>query len=499
MTTVRAGIDWALGAVRERLADDGPRLVFVTSDMTDPAQAALWGLIRSVQTENPGRFGLLDGGLTEVGIAAARYSPQVVVRGGEALVPRLRRSWSTVDGVSWGPEDTVLVTGASGELGGLIARHLHGKGVRNLVLVSRSGADELAAELGARSVACDVADREAVAALLADVPNLTAVVHAAGVTVDGLATTLTPDQVDQVLRPKVDAAWHLHELTSDLKAFILFSSLSGTLGTAGQAGYAAANAWLDALAARRRAEGQEATSLAWGLWDGGLAGELSEADLARLARGGVRPMSTAEGLALFDAALASGEPVVVPAKLDLAEVSRGLVSRTTHGKPEDILAVVRAQIADVLGHETVDTVAVDRPFVEFGFDSLTALELRNRLASKTGVRLPATLVFDYPNPLALAEYLAGTKRNRTVTTAVAPDEPIAIVSIGCRFPGGVSSPEELWRLVESEVDAIGEFPVNRGGTWTPCTTPTRTTRARRTSVPAGSCTMPAGSTRRSSG
>ncbi|MFD1050601.1 beta-ketoacyl synthase N-terminal-like domain-containing protein, partial [Kibdelosporangium lantanae] len=195
---------------------------------------------------------------------------------------------------------------------------------------------------------------------------------------------------------------------------------------------------------------------------GGLAGELSEADLARLARGGVRPMSTAEGLALFDAALASGEPVVVPAKLDLAEVSRGLVSRTTHGKPEDILAVVRAQIADVLGHETVDTVAVDRPFVEFGFDSLTALELRNRLASKTGVRLPATLVFDYPNPLALAEYLAGTKRNRTVTTAVAPDEPIAIVSIGCRFPGGVSSPEELWRLVESEVDAIGEFPVNRG-------------------------------------
>ena len=287
--------------------------------------------------------------------------------------------------------------------------------------------------------ACDVSDRDAVAAVLQGVP-LTAVVHAAGVLDDGVITALTPERVDAVLRPKVDAAWHLHELTEDLdlSAFVLFSSVAGVLGGPGQGNYAAANAFLDALALHRRARGLPATSLAWGLWAGGMGGELSEADLERLAREGYGVLSAAEGLALFDAACAAGEAVIVPVKLDLpalqayarrcgavgvcvawcgrrcgvparaAEASalrQRLAGLSADEQDRVVLEFVRAQVAAVLGHADRGQDRPGRGFLDLGFDSLTAVELRNTLGVATGLRLPATLVFDYPTPAALGEFV----------------------------------------------------------------------------------------------
>ncbi|MEU4173851.1 SDR family NAD(P)-dependent oxidoreductase [Streptomyces sp. NPDC026589] len=352
------------------------------------------------------------------------------------------------------PDGTVLVTGGTGSLGRLVARHLvvvHG--ARNLLLTSRSGlaaegARELVVELaehGARVTvaACDAADREQLRALLdtiaADHP-LTAVVHTAGVLDDGLVDTLTPERLSTVLRPKTDAAWNLHELTrdADLSQFVMFSSLAATLGGPGQANYAAANASLDALAELRRAQGLPGVSLAWGMWDvdGGMVAGLSEADRARLARSGLVPVDARTGTALFDAARAGNSGLVLPVPLRpgrlralaaegrLQPPLRGLVSTRTRAvgaaapSPvslrEQLAAVgavereraveelVRQQVAAVLGHGGSGTVAVDRSFKELGLDSLTAVELRNRIIAVSGLQLPATLVFDHPTPRALA-------------------------------------------------------------------------------------------------
>ncbi|WP_062428883.1 type I polyketide synthase [Herbidospora daliensis] len=355
-------------------------------------------------------------------------------------------------------EGTVLVTGGTGTIGAALARHLvAAHGVRHLLLTSRRGPDapgaaELAGELAAagaevRVVACDAADRAALAALLADVPGdrpLTAVFHTAGVLDDGVLASLTPEKVAAALRPKVDAAWNLHELTGDLDAFVLFSSASGLLGGAGQANYAAANVFLDALAAHRRERGLPATSLAWGLWReaSGMTGHLGAADLARIARGGLAPMPVEEGLALFDAALRADRPLLVPAVLDegalraraeageAPPVLRGLVRarvrRAARHAPvspagladrlaalpgpdraQALLTLVREQVAAVLGHSGADGVAADQAFKEIGFDSLTSVELRNRVAAATGLRLPTTLAFDFPTPAALAVHLRG--------------------------------------------------------------------------------------------
>ncbi|WP_439386195.1 type I polyketide synthase [Amycolatopsis lexingtonensis] len=411
------------------------------------------------------------------------------------------------------PDGTVLVTGGTGTLGARIARHLvTAHGVRRLLLVSRRGPDapgaaELASDLTALGAevtiaACDATDRDALAELLADVP-LTGVVHTAGVLADGLLTGLDAKQLDDVLRPKVDAAVNLHELTRDrdLTLFVLFSAAAGVFGTAGQGNYAAANTALDALAAHRRALGLPGVSLAWGLWAeaSGMTGHLGAADLARMSRGGMTGLSDAEGLGLFDAAVARGETLAIPARLDLSAANgpvppllRGLVRATrrtataTAATTSDgglaarlqplpaaerdrrLLELVRDHVAAVLGHDTADEIEPGRSFAELGFDSLTAVELRNRLGAATGLRLPATLVFDHPAPAALVallrtELFGGAAESSTkVVTTPAGDDPIVIVAMSCRYPGSIASPEDLWSLVAGGVDAITPFPADRG-------------------------------------
>ncbi|MEV4218609.1 type I polyketide synthase [Nonomuraea sp. NPDC049725] len=435
---------------------DDATVVFATRP-GDPAAAAVWGLVRSAQSEQPGRFVLAEAqeGHTDWALVTATGEPQVRVVDGKALIPRLARRKPDPHPL---PEisGTVLVTGGTGGLGALVARRLvTGHGVRDLLLVSRRGeaapgAGELVADLqdlGARVTvaACDVADRDALAALLADVP-LAGVVHTAGVLDDGLVESLTPGRIDTVLRPKADAAWHLHELTQDrdLAFFVLFSSLAGVLGNPGQGNYAAANAFLDALAAHRREHGLTGVSIAWGLWDteSGMTGALTQTDVARLARAGIAPLTVEQGLDLFDTALTSPDPLVVAARWDTAGLRaraetgdlppmlHGLVRapRRTAGAPAGagpgalaarlatlprqdahrlLVDTVRAQVAAVLAHGSPDSVELDRPFNQLGFDSLTAVELRNRLNADTGLRLPPTLVFDHPTVNALAAYLAG--------------------------------------------------------------------------------------------
>ncbi|MFE6098330.1 type I polyketide synthase, partial [Streptomyces massasporeus] len=479
VSAAREATGWALALAQRWLAEEhfaSARLVVTTrgavatspeGDVTDLAGAAVWGLLRSAQSENPGRIGLLDvggagdlGGVPVASVAAAlrEDEPQLAVRDGGLLVPRVVRA----GGEPGGPETdgglsadgTVLITGGTGVLGGELARHLvTERGVRHLVLASRSGpqaggARELAAqltELGAsvRVEACDAADGEELAALLAGIGGehpLTGVVHVAGVIDDGVLTSLSPERVDTVLRPKVDAAWHLHRLTAEanLEMFVLFSSAAGVVGAPGQGNYAAANAFLDALAAHRRAAGLPAQSLAWGAWAqaSGMTSELSDTDRSRMARGGVSALETAEGMALFDTAGRSGHAVLLPMRLDMtrggaavpalfrslvpavrrsaaaagsASFGPDLLQRLLAQQPEEqrqtLLTVVREEVAGVLGHASGSVLEADQSFAELGFDSLIAVELRNRLGEITGLKLPTTLVFDYPNPALLAEYL----------------------------------------------------------------------------------------------
>ncbi|MFC8454892.1 SDR family NAD(P)-dependent oxidoreductase, partial [Kitasatospora sp. NPDC057223] len=440
-------------------------------DVPGLAGSTVWGLLRSAVNEHPGRFAVADLDALPssrralpgaVAGALAAEERQFAVRDGAVLVPRLARAdGGAAQPVALDPEGTVLITGGTGLLGGLVARELVQRyGVRHLLLAGRGGpqapgAAELAAELEAlgaevRVAACDAADREALAALLASVPAghpLTAVVHSAGALDDGTLESLTPERLEAVLRPKADAAWHLHELTRDLglAAFVLFSSAAGIAGAPGQANYAAANTFLDALAYRRRALGLPAVSVAWGRWadGGGLTGHLTAADHARIARSGFAAIPSDLGLELLGLALASPEPLLLAATLHTAalrsagqvpSVFRELVRRpvrrpgqgsgggqplaerlaTVPAEERDavVLRLVRGEIAAVLGHADPAAVPADRSFKELGFDSLTAVELRNRLGAATGLRLPVTLVFDHPTAVALARYLRGAAEPR---------------------------------------------------------------------------------------
>ena len=418
------------------------------------------------------------------------------------------------------PDGTVLVTGGTGTLGALVARRLvSGHGVKHLVLASRrgsqaQGADELRAELescGARVriAVCDVSDRDDLARLIDSIPKehpLRGVVHTAGVLDDGVIGSLTPERVERVFAPKADAAWYLHELTQqmDIQAFVLFSSAAGALGSPGQGNYAAANAFLDSLAAHRRAQGLAGSSLAWGLWEQAseMTGDLSEADLSRMARSGIRALSSEHGLELFDAALNSSEALLLPIPLDFtalrAQARTGMLpslltnlvrvptgghrssergaSLALHlaGVPETeregiVLDLVRAQVATVLGHASPETIDTQRAFKELGFDSLTAVELRNRLNTATGLRLPATLIFDYPTTTTITTHILNQLSEERPSVARPSsfgtqglDEPIAIVGMSCRYPGNVSSPDGLWGLVASGADGISLFPTDRG-------------------------------------
>ncbi|WP_062990975.1 type I polyketide synthase [Nocardia anaemiae] len=481
------------------------------TETVDLAAAAVWGLVRSVQAEEPGRVTLVDTAAADlaeiVAVAAASTEPQLVLRGATLYVPRLVRIAAPTERLAADlTTGTVLITGGTGGLGAVLARHLVREyGVRHLLLVSRGGAATLgAAELQAelteagadtRIIACDVADRAAVAELLASIPAdvpLIGVVHAAGVLADGVLDSLGPDQLDRVLRPKVDGAWHLHTLTGDLRLFVLFSSAAGVVGSPGQANYAAANGFLDALARHRHVAGSVATSIAWGPWtaDQGMTATLGASDTARIQRLGFMPISQREGLALFDAAIGSGRPEIVAAVLDtrtgrdrlpiwqtIASVRRPAAQSHRHPahtkgaagyQLSSLLELVRAEAATVLGHRGPDSVDPDRNFRDLGFDSLTALEVRNRLKETIGLTLPTTVIFDYPTPTALAEHVLerlGAAAERTRTDAVRSvelAEPVAIVGVGCRYPGGVGSREDLWQVVADGRDVIGEFPTDRG-------------------------------------
>ncbi|WP_443045108.1 type I polyketide synthase [Streptomyces sp. Go40/10] len=543
---VRGLVGRVLGIVQAFLAApelDSSRLLVVTrgavgvfddTEVTDPAGAAVWGLVRAAQAENPDRVLLMD--VDEVQASRPALAgvlttgePQVAVRAGVVHTPRLvRAAADSGTGPELDPAGTVLVTGGTGTLGGLVARHLVAAyGVRHLLLTSRRGPDapsaqELTAELEAAGatvtvVACDMSKRRAVKKLLATVsPDapLTGIVHAAGILDDGVIASLTQERIGATFRPKVDAALILHELTRDMNVdvFVLFSSAAGVIGGPGQGNYSAANAFLDAFAQWRRAQGLPAVSLAWGLWaeSAGMIATMSESDQARMGRGGVLPLATEDGMTLLDTALSGEASILVPLKFDFAvlteqaragqlpPVLRGLVRQprravrsalvgaggvgdsladrlavlSREGQERHLVELVLGEVAVVLGHADAASIGAGQAFNDLGFDSLTAVELRNRLSAVTGLRLSATLVFDYPSPVVLAEFLraelvgedagADSVVGGAVSGASVADDPIAIVAMGCRLPGGVGSPEDLWRLVVEGRDGISEFPEDRG-------------------------------------
>jgi pimeloyl-ACP methyl ester carboxylesterase/acyl carrier protein len=466
----RGSVQATLDLLQGWLTDDrlaGSRLVFVSraavaaagGDAPDPVAAAVWGLVRSAQAEHPDRFVAVDLEGDAVPVweqLLVADEPQLAVRGETVYVPRLVRvSVSDDEPVGWDEDGTVLVTGGTGGLGALVARHLvETQGVQRLLLASRRGPDadaarglvEDLAHLGGEAtvVACDVTCRDSVAELLSQVPPehpVTAVIHTAGVLEDGTIESLTADQVERVMAPKVDGACHLHELVPDAE-LILFSSVAPLLGGPGQGNYAAANAFLDALAQRRRGEGRAGVSLAWGLWDrsAGMASVLDEAGFMAVARQirdrlGMLPLSPSQGVGLFDAALSHDAPLVAPVRLDLGglraaarsevlpailrglvrapaqrERNRGSLARRLAGVPEQdwdeiILELVCTRLAAVLGHDSGEAIDPELGFNDLGFDSLAAVDLRNSLSQATGLRLPATLVFDHHTPRAVASHL----------------------------------------------------------------------------------------------
>jgi pimaricinolide synthase PimS1 len=444
---------WALDLLQRVLATDR-HLILVTTGavgtggepVTDLPAAAVWGLVRTAQAEHPGRITIIDddGTLAGPGIGAA----QQAVRGGTVHTPRLVPAADRpgAEPLAVDPAGTVLITGGTGALARLTAAHLAaGHGARHILLASRTGpghpdAPAIAAELAALGAeatvaACDTSDPEQLARLLAAAtPPVATVIHTAGTLDDATVTALDAERLHAVLRNKAATADHLHRALPPTATLILYSSAAATLGNPGQANYAAANAYLDALARRR----PRTLSIAWGLWRtaSGHTGHLSDRDERRLARTGAQPMPTGDALALLDRALASGHPNPVAAHLNLAvlranrhpltapaagpartaataDLGRQLAGLDEGEQLGLLLRTVRAHAAEVLGHSGPGAVEPDLPFKDLGFDSLTAVELRNRLAQATGRPLPATVVFDHPSPAALTAYLHGVVAPRT--------------------------------------------------------------------------------------
>ncbi|MFE0020903.1 type I polyketide synthase [Amycolatopsis sp. NPDC059021] len=503
--------------------------------LASPVQAQVWGLGRTAAAEHPDRWGgLLD--LPEswddrdaarfCAVLAARDEDQVALRGKGILARRLARApLPPAPRERYAPRGTVLVTGGTGAIGGHVGRWLTGREARRVVLTSRSGPAAggvagLAAELAGAGtavdvVACDTGERAAVAGLLDRVaatgPALSTVMHAAGALDDGVLDRLSAERLANTLSGKAAGAVHLDELTAglDLDAFVLFSSTSATFGNGGQGNYAAANAFLDALAEDRRARGLPGLSLAWGPWDGGGVGQASEGARQRLARNkwevlmdpelAVRAMGQAiedpgnAVLTLMEidfTALATARGADdlrrTPLMRDLPELHAAVVApaestedagrdltRQLPARPvaeqERVLAdLIRAEAALVMGYTSASAIEPGRAFSEMGLDSLTSVELRNRLATATGLRLPTTLLFDHPDPVALAAFLRAeltgdaAETPAPATTRADDGEPLAIVAMGCRFPGGVRTPEELWELLAAGGDAISGLPADRG-------------------------------------
>ncbi|MFH9419145.1 type I polyketide synthase [Streptomyces sp. NPDC017529] len=500
-----------------------------------PVQAQTWGLGRVVSLEQPERWGgLIDLPPVFDERAASRLcsvlagcdEDEVAIRPAGILGRRLTRAPQPKTGQDWTPRGTVLITGGTGAIGGHVARWLADRGAQRLVLASRSGptadgAVELAASLAAAGAhveisTCDSALRPGLSALIdriaADGPPLTAVMHTAGVLDDGVLDRMTADRLATALAAKAAGAAHLDELTADLDldAFVLFSSAAATFGGAGQANYAAANAFLDALTDNRRSRGLTALSVAWGPWAGDGVSQASDAARQRLRRNrwevlmdpelavkalggaltGPDTVLTVMDLDLPALAAAPGQAefLNIPLLRDLPDVQqlKAAPRAETSGQPAEgelaqrltgltraeqdrmLVDAVRDEAAAVLGHSNSDDVEPGRAFSEMGFDSLTSVELRNRIATVTGLALPATLMFDYPNPTVLADHLRMTLLGALAENTAAPDvpaadgEPIAVVAMSCRFPGGVNTPEELWELLAAGGEGTSEFPQDRG-------------------------------------
>ncbi|MBO1419705.1 SDR family oxidoreductase, partial [Streptomyces sp. FH025] len=504
--------------------------------LANPVQAQVWGLGRVVGLEQPDRWGgLIDlpetvderAGARLVAVLAGCGENEVAVRSAGILGRRLTRASQLRGKDRWTPRGSVLITGGTGAIAGHVSRWLAERGAERLVLTSRSGpaargAAALAAEFATAGsaveiVACDVTDRSALAGLVAWIgetgPALSSVLHTAAVLDDGVVDRLSVGRMETVLAAKAASAALLDELTADLDldAFVLFSSISSTLGAAGQGNYAAANAYLDALAENRRGRGLAALTVAWGAWAGGGMAESNSVVQARVKRGPMPAMDPQLAARALGEALEGPDALVTVMDVDWAQLASGPGAADLPKRPlvrdlpeirqlaaageataavvrseselahrlaglaraeqERVLTeVVRAEVAVVLGHASVDAVEDRRAFKDLGFDSLTAVELRNRLNAATGIRLPATLVFDYPTPTVLAEFLCGELTGK-VAAAAAPvaavtapvvDEPLAIVGMACRFPGGAGTPEEFWELLNAGGDAVGGFPTDRG-------------------------------------
>jgi len=499
-------------------------------------QSGIWGLGRAAALEYSAHWGgMIDlpetlderGARRVVSVlgGALDEEDQIAVRSSGLYVRRLAHAPAATTrpgaGTRWRTGGTALVTGGTGALGTRMARWLAASGAEHLVLTSRrgpgaAGADALRAELEQLGVrvtiaACDLADRASVAAVLDTIPDLRTVVHAAGVPQSEILPAMTAESFAAVYAAKADGALHLDALLGDreLDAFVMFSSVAAVWGSGGQAAYAAGNAVLDGVAGARRARGLTATSVAWGPWGGGGMVSAEEGTEEFLARRGLNVLDPAQAVAALHQALDAGETTLTVADMDWARFAPGftglrpspflgdlpevaaldalpegaeadavdsfrgkLSALSASDRLSTLLDLVRGEAAATLGYPGAASIAPSQAFRDLGFDSLTAVELRNRLRGTTGIPLPATLLFDYPSAEAVAAHLntelgglVGGSPSATPAASIttqACDEPIAIVGMGCRFPGGVRSPEELWELVAGGRDAVTEFPADRG-------------------------------------